>query len=117
VFDSRLGGADPAVLKLVAGLVLLALIVFFAAWSLKSKTTRLIVTEERTILRRGLLSRQTTEVQHEDVRSVQVNQSLLQRILNVGTVAIGSAGHSGMEVEIGGIVSPQEVAALIRERQ
>ena len=103
----------PVACAAVGAAGLLVLIV----WWLRCVGTTLIVTGERTILRRGLLARQTTEVQHEDVKTLEVNQRFLERLLGVGTIAIGSPGHSGMEIVVSGMPDPQRVAELIRQKQ
>jgi len=103
----------PVGCAVVGAAGLLVLIV----WWLRCVGTTLIVTDERTILRRGLLARQTSEVQHEDVKTLEVNQRFLERLLGVGTIAIGSPGHSGMEIVVSGMPDPQRVAELIRRKQ
>ena len=52
-----------------------------------------------------------------DVRTVMVAQGMMQRLFDVGVLAIGSAGHAGMEIQFRGLRSPEKVAAMIRERQ
>lgn len=82
-------------------------------WWLQCKATTLTVTEERTILRKGLLAKATTEVWHKDVRNVQISQGLLQRMLGVGTVGISSAGQSGVEILAVGVPEPANVRKII----
>lgn len=86
-------------------------------WWLKVKSTTLTVTSERTILRKGILSRNTTEVRHDDVRNLQVHQSFVERMLGVGDLAISSAGQDDLEIDIDGVRDPEHIASLIRERQ
>ncbi len=95
------------------GLGLLILII----WFLGCKASSLTVTSKRTVFRHGLLSKQTNEVRHQDIRNIQVSQSFLQRIFNVGTVSLSSAGQSEMEIIAAGIPGPQKVADLIRQCQ
>ena len=92
-------------------------LIMLLVWWLQTLSTTLIVTEEKTILRKGILSKYTNEVFHENVRNVQVNQSFLQRILNVGYIGISSAGQAGMEIEVNGIPDPDEVKRLITEHR
>ncbi len=77
----------------------------------------LTLTDERTILRKGLLSKRTNEVRHEDVRNIQVTQSFVQRMLGVGRIAISSAGQDTIEIDMDGVRDPQAIANLIRVRQ
>lgn len=79
------------------------------AWWLDCLGTRLMVTRSRTQLRLGLLSKRTREVRHADVRLLTVDQSFAQRLLGVGDIAVGSAGHGDVEVEAAGLKRPQAI--------
>lgn len=92
-------------------------LLIFLFWWLRCIGTTLTVTDERTILRKGILSKYTNEVYHSDVRNVQLKQSLFQRIFRVGYVGIASAGHSGMEIEVEGIPHPEVVKEIIDMRR
>ena len=91
------------VLAYGAGLAILLI------WWIRCKTTRFILTEKRAILREGILSKHTKDVRHKDIRLVEVHQSLAQRLFGVGNLAISSAGHGGVEIEINGIQQPQKI--------
>lgn len=47
------------------------------------------------------------------VRAIFVSQSILGRILNYGTISLGTAGESGNEIDIKGIVNPRQLAHKI----
>lgn len=89
----------------------------FTRWQLRSLGTRFTVTSHRSILRVGILSKRTSEVRHKDIRNLTVDQTITQRLLNVGGISISSAGQSDVEISIGGIAAPNHVADLIRQRQ
>ena len=89
----------------------------FLVWWIKCKSIRLQITDERTLLIEGIISRYSTEVRHEDVRNLQVEQSALQRILGVGRIEISSAGQATMEIVVNGVPDPQGIADLIRRHQ
>lgn len=91
--------------------------VAFLVWWLICLSMELTLTDERTILRKGLLSKRTNEVRHEDVRNIQVTQSFVQRMLGVGRIAISSAGQDTIEIDMDGVRDPQAIANLIRVRQ
>jgi uncharacterized membrane protein YdbT with pleckstrin-like domain len=82
-------------------------------WWLKRKATKLTVTDQRTSLRRGLLSRHITEVYHSDVRNIELRQTLLQRIFRVGTIGVSSAGQAGMEIFVKGMPYPDKIKEII----
>lgn len=87
--------------------------VILLVWWLRCKGTQLTVTNERTRLRTGLLSKSITEVWHRDVRNVQLRQTFFQRILGVGYLGISSAGQGGVEISVRGIPDPERVKELI----
>lgn len=97
-------------------LVIVGFVMFFFWW-LKCKGTTLTVTSDRTKLRRGILAKSITEVWHQDVRNVQLDQTFFQRIFGVGKIGISSAGQSGLEISVAGIPDPDRVKALIDQHR
>lgn len=88
-------------------------LIIFAVWFVRCKATTLTVTPDRTRLRRGLLSKSITEVWHQDIRNVQLDQTFFQRLFDVGSIGISSAGQGGLEIEVSGIPQPDTVKDLI----
>ena len=82
-------------------------------WWLKTLGTTLTVTEKRTTLRRGILAKHTNEVMHASIRNIQIQQSFLQRLFNVGAIGISSAGQAGVEIEVFGVPYPDKVQEII----
>lgn len=74
---------------------------------------RLHITNKRSILRSGFFSKSTTEVLHDHVRNVQVDQTFLNRIFNVGTIGISSSGQDGIEIVARKIARPMHVKETI----
>ena len=66
--------------------------------------TELVVTTRRIVAKRGLIRRQTIEMLHSKVESIEVHQSVFGRILNYGTLVIHGTG-GGVET-IPGISAP-----------
>lgn len=67
----------------------------------------------------GILSlhQDITRVRYEDIRSIELMQSLLERGLNVGTLSIGSAATGGIEILFDGIAMPKELKNLIQQER
>ena len=55
-------------------------------------TTEIAVTNQRVILKRGLIRRDTIEINMPKVESVDVRQSVFGRLLNYGTVIVRGTG-------------------------
>lgn len=102
-----------AVLLSLVGVGLLILI----PWWFESRGVTLTVTSERTRLRKGIFSKHTNVVFHDNVRNIQIRQSFLQRILGVGSIGIASAGHADVEIEVHGIPDPERVKELIDQHR
>ena len=100
------------VLTLILCLVVVGIPILITWW-LKSRATLLTITDERTILRRGIFSKSISEDWHTDVRNVQLYQTFFQRIFDVGQLSVSSAGQSGVELDIIGIPDPDGAKDLI----
>jgi uncharacterized membrane protein YdbT with pleckstrin-like domain len=94
----------------------LGLILLFV-WYLQTLATTLTVTNEQTTLRKGLLSKTTNDVFHENVRNIVVSQTFFQRMMGVGYIGISSAGQAGLEIEVNGIPDPERVKQIIDEHR
>lgn len=97
--------------------VVLVVASYFGYWWLEILATKLTVTNKRTTLRHGIIAKQTSEVQHDDIRNLQVDQNALERVLGIGDIAISSSGQDDLEVVAQAIPKPNQVADLIRRMQ
>ena len=71
----------------------LAAIAFARAWFWKW-ATELAITNRRIIYKRGFIWRDTVEMNMGKVETVEVQQSLLGRLLNYGTLQVKGTGQS-----------------------
>jgi uncharacterized membrane protein YdbT with pleckstrin-like domain len=76
------------VLLLVVGIGL----VFLAMAWIRVKSTELAITNKRVIAKFGFISRSTVEIAIPKVESIQVEQSLMGRLLDYGTLVISGTG-------------------------
>jgi uncharacterized membrane protein YdbT with pleckstrin-like domain len=65
----------------VCGITFLTIAGVIGYWMLLSQFTTLTVTDDRTIYQIGLVSRETSEVRHNDVRDIRLGHSFVQRLL------------------------------------
>ena len=77
-------------LFLVAGVVL-----FVGAW-FRRWITELSVTNHRVIYKTGFIRRHTVEMNMDKVETVNVDQSILGRILGYGTIHVLGTGQGGI---------------------
>jgi uncharacterized membrane protein YdbT with pleckstrin-like domain len=82
-------------------------------WWLRVVNTRLTVTNERVTFREGILSKNIREIFLSDIRSVQINQRLLQRLFGTGYIEVASAASAEAEIQINGIPKAYTVKKII----
>ena len=88
--DLKLVGVGVGGLSLVFGFIS-----FLRAWFARF-TTEIAVTNLRVIFKQGFIRRQTIEMNMSKVESVDVNQSILGRMLDYGDIVVRGTG-SGLE--------------------
>jgi uncharacterized membrane protein YdbT with pleckstrin-like domain len=76
-----------------AACAVLGFIAFIVA-AVRRASTELAVTDQRVIFKTGIISRHTLEMNRSKVESVDVDQSILGRILGYGTVLLRGTGGS-----------------------
>lgn len=95
-----------ASLAVVAILLAIGVAVILSA-VIRRQTTELVLTDRRIITKRGLISRDTVEMNLSKVESLHVNQGLMGRILDYGDVTVVGTGASLEPLR--GIVRPLEL--------
>ncbi len=88
-------------------------VVLGAFWFRKAMFTSLTVTNERTIKRDGFFSKRTSEVHHRDIRNIEVQQSVMNRVFNVGAIGISSAGQDDVEIRTADVPQPERIRRII----
>lgn len=88
------------------------LIPWLVAW-LKRKSTVMRVYGARITLERGLLTKCQREIFLRDIRSIDIDQGLLARMVNIGDLSISSAASVDAAEDIQGIPDPHKIRDLI----
>jgi uncharacterized membrane protein YdbT with pleckstrin-like domain len=91
----------PALLTVVTLGVLFPVLLF--PW-IRRATTDLGVTNKRVIAKAGLISRHTVEQRIQKIESIRVNQGLMGRMLDYGTIMVHGTG--GATTPIRDVASP-----------
>ncbi len=102
-------GTIIAVLLIPVGIGILLLLY----WYVQTKYDHLSIRDDEIVWTHGLLSKQYTEINMSSVRTVRVTQSLLQRMLSAGDIAIFTAGDAP-ELVIKGMPNPDEIREHIK---
>ena len=77
------------------------------------KTTEFAITNRRVIAKRGFIKRQTIEILLAKVESIGINQNILGRIMNFGSVTV--VGTGGTKEIFRTIASPVEVKKKVNK--
>jgi membrane protein YdbS with pleckstrin-like domain len=78
----------------------------YTSWSL---------TSDRLIERRGWLASHRREMELADVRSIEVDRSVGQRMLGLGNVMIASAASADFMIRLWDVPDPERVAEILRQ--
>ena len=104
---------------LALGLVLLPAfgigLIFWGIAYIRIKSTEIAVTTKRLIVKYGFIRRSTIEININKVESIQVDQGMLGRMLNYGTLVISGTGTS--HAPITGISEPMAFRKAFIEAQ
>ena len=100
--------AAAAILALVLICVLL-----LRPW-IRLSTTNMVVTDRRVIAKFGLISRRAIEMRISKIESIQVDQTLMGRLLGFGTVLVHGTGGAFEPLSI--VADPLGFKRAIEER-
>ncbi len=90
-----------------------ALLTLFLAPLIQRATSEFAVTNRRVVIKVGLVSRKTVELNLEKVESIGVDQSILGRILDYGTIEV--VGTGGTREPFRGIRDPLGFRRAVNE--
>ncbi len=104
------GGTDSGLVTIVAlvgvaGTILIGFV--------KRVATSYTITDRRLHIKRGIVSRTIQETRLERVQNVNYNQSVLQRMLQVGDVDFDTAAGDDYNFVFSGVGDPAEVVHMV----
>ncbi len=98
---------------LVIGVAVAGVAIVVLAGFIKRITTHYTITTRRLHIQRGIVSRDIQETRLERVQNVNYNQSLLERILQVGDVDFDTAAGDDYNFIFIGVADPAEVVESV----
>jgi uncharacterized membrane protein YdbT with pleckstrin-like domain len=107
VYQAKVSWFSQMLLFALGCVLLFALGIGVVCWIIalvRIYTTELAITDRRVIAKFGLIRRSTIELRLEKIESVQVEQSILGRMFNYGSIVVSGAGAS--QAPIPGISFP-----------
>lgn len=73
------------------------------------------ITSDRLIEQRGFLATSRRELELQDIRSIEVNRRLGQRLAGLGDVTVASAASADYVIRLADVYDPEGVAETIRK--
>ncbi len=108
VTDGYMVSQVPLVFWAVAAIAVIVMIYHRFQW-------RFEVDETRLKTHQGIVSRNQQSVRLKDLRSIELRQSLFQRLFNVGDIAFYTSGSAEAEIYFHGISAPTRVRDRIKD--
>jgi len=96
---------------LILALVLLVR-VEYRIWS-----KRYALTTERVIVSEGIFSEKFRSTTYDKITDLRLNQSVFDKVLNIGTIGIDTAGTDAIEIKFIGVKNPSYIQNKISEMQ
>jgi len=96
--------------------VLIAAIVLLAGF-IRRVATRYTITTERLRIKHGIIARHVQQTSIDRVQNVNTNQSVLERLLQVGTVDFDTAGTGDSDFRFAGVEDPELVRDAVDRAQ
>jgi uncharacterized membrane protein YdbT with pleckstrin-like domain len=100
-----------------AGWVAIAVVAVFVIVALsglaRRRATTYTVTNQRLTISFGVLARDLHETQLARVQNVNARQSLLERVLGIGTVHFDTAGGTGFDFAFRGVADPRGIVHTV----
>ena len=90
-------------------------LIFLIMAYVRYHSTELAVTTKRVIVKHGFIRRQTVEINMSKVESIQVDQGVLGRLFDFGTLIISGTGTS--HAPITGVSAPMDFRRAFIEAQ
>jgi uncharacterized membrane protein YdbT with pleckstrin-like domain len=99
------------------GWVILAVLAVFVVLIFTAQFRRLqttySITSRRLTIQRGLLSRELHQTRLERVQNVNATQSLVQRMVGIGTVDFDTAGEADYQFAFSGVRDPRGIVRTV----
>jgi uncharacterized membrane protein YdbT with pleckstrin-like domain len=99
------------------GLFLLVFALVLLAGFIRRFATVYTITTERLRIKHGVIARSVQQTDIERVQNVNTKQSILERVLRVGTVDFDTAGSGDSDFSFGGVEAPEDVVAAVSRAQ
>jgi len=88
------GATGTGIMLILAALLAVVGVIAFIHAAIRRASTELAATDQRVVFKRGVFARHTVEMNRSKIESIDVDQSILGRLLGYGTVRVRGTGGS-----------------------
>jgi uncharacterized membrane protein YdbT with pleckstrin-like domain len=99
------------------GFFLLVIALVLIAGFIRRFATVYMITSQRLRIKHGVVARRVLQTDIARVQNVNTNQSMLERLLSVGTVDFDTAGTGDSDFKFEGVEGPEAVVAAVDRAQ
>lgn len=98
---------------LAVGFVVLILALVVLSGFIQRVATVYTITNQRLRIKRGIIARRIQQTEIDRVQNVNTDQSIFERMLQVGSVDFDTAGTDDADFKFAGVEDPEEVVAAV----
>jgi uncharacterized membrane protein YdbT with pleckstrin-like domain len=98
---------------LAVGIFVLVFALVLVAGFFRRFATVYTITNKRLRIKHGIIARHVQQTEIARVQNVNTDQSMLERMLQVGTVDFDTAGTGDADFKFAGVEEPEEVIAAV----
>jgi uncharacterized membrane protein YdbT with pleckstrin-like domain len=102
---------------LVAAILVVGAAVVVLIGFIRRIATVYTITNQRLHIKRGIVSRKIQQTRIERVQNVNISQSVIQRILQVGKVDFDTAGTDDADFAFDGVSQPENILKAVEQAQ
>ena len=109
-------GDFPWLLQLTSLIAILGMLYFISKITFSWMANRLYLKENAVESSVGIIARNTSSVRYSHVRSVEIIQGVIDRILDTGRIELATAGSADTEIVFARVARPMVIQQEINER-
>ena len=94
--------------------ILISLAIFVYIWISRS-SYKLYIYADKIVYEMGFFNKKYKEIKKKDIRTIEVDQPFIQRVLNIGTLKFATSGTTGYEIIFEGVKNPKKVKREIEK--
>lgn len=102
---------------IVAAVAVIGAVLVVVGGFIKRMATVYTITNQRLRIKRGILAKKVQQTRIDRVQNVNTDQSVMERVLRVGTVDFDTAGTDDSDFTFEGVSSPSKVVEAVDRAQ